>query len=400
MNSLTRCRVLVIVLSACLIVIAFSLFQAAHRATVHAQASLGGPVPNLTPLETLLFNQGSQDFIHIWTPAQGLGPVFIQASCSTCHASPATGGNSANKTTLFISTKGNEGEIYLQPKSIGRFKTCTFSPEHLPRDVTIAASHQAYQTFGSGLIDAVSDADITAQAIDKGMGVHGMVNLVLDENGNLRPGRFGSKSEFPDLLTAVASEMVHEVGITNPVFPQDDAPQGKLIPPECVQLAPGQALIELYHFLTYLAPSMPGGGNSNGQALFTSIGCALCHVPAYTTVPTVTIRVTYRGNTIVSKALSNQQVNLYSDLLLHDMGGSDADGFPLGEATGSQFRTAPLWGLSTRLADGDGLLHDGLAKDIPSAIARHGGEASQVITNFNALSASDQADLIAFISSL
>lgn len=102
----------------------------------------------------------------------------------------------------------------------------------------------------------------------------------------------------------------------------------------------------------------------------------------------------------MSKALSNQQVNLYSDLLLHDMGGSDADGFPLGEATGSQFRTAPLWGLSTRLADGDGLLHDGLAKGIPSAIARHGGEASQVITNFNALSASDQADLIAFISSL
>ena len=72
----------------------------------------------------------------------------------------------------------------------------------------------------------------------------------------------------------------------------------------------------------------------------------------------------------------------------------------LGEATATQLRTTPLWGLSTRIASHDGLLHDGRTKDIVAATESHGGEATQVISNFNALSASDQADLVAFISSL
>jgi CxxC motif-containing protein (DUF1111 family) len=121
---------------------------------------------------------------------------------------------------------------------------------------------------------------------------------------------------------------------------------------------------------------------------------------SYKTTPTVTVQVVYKGQTIQSTSLANKTVKLYSDLLLHDLGGSNADGLQVGIATGSQFRTAPLWGLSTRLSTGDGLMHDGTAKDIPTALSKHGGEATQVIANFNALSAQDQADLIAFISAL
>lgn len=394
-------RAALFVFTFALLTFGLCLLQPTRQTTVHAQTSLGDPIPHLTPLETTLFGSGFQQFIHIWDPQQGLGPVFIQDSCAVCHASPVIGGNSTWKTTFFEAPNPNEGEIYLQTKTISHFKTCTFAGEHIPPDATVVASHQPYQAFGSGLIDAIADSDITAQAIDKGMGVHGTANMVLDENGNLRPGRFGSKSEFPDLLTVVANEMVHEIGITNPIILQDDPPQGKPIPPRCTQPGDsGQTLIGLYHYLTYLAPNTPGTGNANGQALFSEVGCNLCHLPSYTTTPTVTVQVVYEGQVINSKALANQPVNLYSDLILHDMGGADGDGLALGLATGTQFRTTPLWGLSTRIADGDGLLHDGVAKDIPTALARHGGEASVVISNFNSLSSSDQADLIAFISSL
>ena len=228
--------------------------------------------------------------------------------------------------------------------------------------------------------------------------------MVVDEKGNLRVGHFGLKSQAASLLQMSANAMVHELGVTNPIFPVEDLPQGKPIPAFCsIKTEPndnGTNEIDVYHYMLYLAPKTPGTPNPNGQALFTSVGCALCHVPTYTTSSSVTVLVDNTGRTITSKALANQSANLYSDLLLHDMGGTLGDGLHEGLASGTQFRTAPLWGLSTRLSTGDGLLHDGRAKDAASAIAAHGGEASQVIINFNALSSQNQSDLIAFISSL
>jgi CxxC motif-containing protein (DUF1111 family) len=95
-------------------------------------------------------------------------------------------------------------------------------------------------------------------------------------------------------------------------------------------------------------------------------------------------------------ALSNQTANLYSDLLLHDMGPGLADGMPEGEASPSQWRTSPLWGLSQRTV----YLHDARTTDLKTAILDHGGEATKVIDNFKSLSDADQSDLIAFINSL
>jgi CxxC motif-containing protein (DUF1111 family) len=163
-------------------------------------------------------------------------------------------------------------------------------------------------------------------------------------------------------------------------------------------------LVTEYHFLTYVAPVTPGTPNPNGQALFNSIGCALCHLPTYTTGARVTVLKTWPNTFLFSKALSSQPVNLYSDLLLHDMGSFLADnigGNPIvGNASKTQFRTTPLWGLSQRTV----YLHDGRATDLTTAIQQHSlnndGEAAIVIQNFNALSPQDQADLIAFIQSL
>ena len=382
-----------------------------------AQTTLGGPLPNLTPLETTMFNTGAIPFAKAWDPQQGLGPVYTQLACTGCHSAPAGGGNSNKKQTFFgtINTDGsfnpliNEGGIQLQNQSVARFKpNCVLAPESVPADATVITKHQSPPLFGLGLVDNIADADIQAQAIDKGSGVHGMPNMVTDENGVLRVGHFGLKAEFADLVQTSAGALQHDIGITNPLFPVEDNPNGQPAPQLCLTSTEpndsGTQMLDIFHFVAYLAPNTPGAGNANGQALFTSVGCALCHLPTYTTKANVVMPVIWGGRTIISKALSQQPVNLYSDLLLHDMGTALGDGFVFGQSTGTQWRTSPLWGLSVRISSGLGLLHDGRAKDANTAILDHSldntGEAVTVINNFKALSASDQADLIAFISSL
>lgn len=377
----------------------------------------GSPIAKLSPLENTMFNTGFQPFNKVWDPLQGVGPVFTDVQCSLCHSDPGSvaGGNSTRKVTFVgkINTDGSyndlssEGGPQIQPFSNQKFKSqCNLAGEVVPSDATIVAAHQAPQLFGLGLIDNIPDSSILANAVDKGMGIHGVANMVLDEKNMLRVGRFGQKSQAATLVQMSANAMVHELGVTNPIFATEDLPQGKPIPAFCsIKTEPndnGTNELDIYHYLLYLAPKTPGTGNTNGQLQFNTIGCALCHIPTYTTNSSVMVQVDTTGRMIVSKALAGQSVNLYSDLLLHDMGGTLGDGLQEGLATGTQFRTAPLWGLASRLQSGDGLMHDGRAKDVATAISLHSGspEASQVITMFNGLSSQNQADLIAFISSL
>ena len=416
-------RFWVLLVSITLLTAGYWLLTAAKAPVVQAQGmfTIGVPIPNLSPLENTLFNTGFQPFNKVWDPQQGLGPVFTQDQCSLCHNSPnnIAGGNSKQKVTFVgkfntdgtyndLSTNPNEGGPQIQPMSVQKFKpACILAGEVVPADATIIAKHQAPQLFGLGLIDNIADADIESQAINKGMGVFGMVNMVPDENGNMRPGRFGLKAQAADLIQMTANAELHELGVTSgvPGFTAEDLPQGNPIPPNCsISMQPNDTnslqMIDMYHYLLYLAPLPTGSGNSNGQALFTSIGCALCHLPSYITTPTVTIQEFYKGQTINSTALASQQVNLYSDLLLHNMGSGLADGLEVGQAGQMQWRTRPLWGLGSRISNGLGLLHDGRTTDVSTAIKMHAGEAKQVIANFKALSAQDQADLITFISSL
>jgi CxxC motif-containing protein (DUF1111 family) len=110
------------------------------------------------------------------------------------------------------------------------------------------------------------------------------------------------------------------------------------------------------------------------------------------------------GNSTV-EALRNRPVNLYSDLLVHDMGPGLADGISQGQAGPQEFRTAPLWGLGKRIF----FLHDGRTTDLLEAIAQHqsgggrtGGasEANQIVTNFSRLRESQKQDILNFLRSL
>ena len=97
-------------------------------------------------------------------------------------------------------------------------------------------------------------------------------------------------------------------------------------------------------------------------------GCAACHRPTLST-----------GEDANEPWLSSQTIHPYTDLLLHDMGPDLADGRADFEASGSEWRTPPLWGLGLQQAVNGHtrLLHDGRARDVSEAILWHGGEAER-----------------------
>ncbi|MGH7505455.1 MAG: di-heme oxidoredictase family protein, partial [Longimicrobiales bacterium] len=146
-------------------------------------------------------------------------------------------------------------------------------------------------------------------------------------------------------------------------------------------------------YIRLLAPPAPGAmteRREEGERIFSAIGCASCHVPELQTGP---------GSIA---ALSHQPVRLYSDLLLHDMGEALADNRSDGDATGREWKTAPLWGLRVmrRFLNGDAfLLHDGRAHSVEEAIVLHGGEADGARRAFEGLSAAERAALLDFLES-
>jgi len=127
-----------------------------------------------------------------------------------------------------------------------------------------------------------------------------------------------------------------------------------------------------------------------GERSFASLGCTACHRPELRT-----------ANSDVA-ALSNQTIRPYSDLLLHDMGAGLADGRPDGLASGSEWRTAPLWGIGLvqTVNRHSRFLHDGRARNLQEAILWHGGEAAGAMRRFRALPRRDRQKLIAFLRSL
>jgi CxxC motif-containing protein (DUF1111 family) len=155
-------------------------------------------------------------------------------------------------------------------------------------------------------------------------------------------------------------------------------------------------IVNFAAFMRLPAPPAPATSSSsvseqNGQSLFTTVGCALCHSPSLTTAASI-----FTG-------MSGVTYHPYSDFALHHMGSNLADGITQGQAGPDQFRTAPLWGLGQRLF----FLHDGRTSDLLQAIQAHGcgsgscnSEAQGVSRNFNNLSSSQRQDILNFLRSL
>lgn len=249
--------------------------------------------------------------------------------------------------------------------------------------------------FGLGLLEALPEAAIVARADPEDRdqdGISGRVNRVLDvETGETRLGRFGWKANQPTLRQQVAHALVADMGVTTTLYRQE---QGRDAPGEPEVSQDDMDLLMIYMRLIAVpkrrdweAPEV-----QRGHAVFRAIGCAACHVDT----PQETSPVEGFDE------LSRQVIYPYTDLLLHDLGEGLADGRPDGLATGSEWRTPPLWGIGLVEAVNrhTRFLHDGRARSLEEAVLWHGGEAAPAQARYVRLPREDRAALLAFLKSL
>jgi CxxC motif-containing protein (DUF1111 family) len=365
--------------------------------------NFGDPLPRLTTDLRTRFTAGKAAFSEVEGVADGIGPVFNDVSCAACHSTPAVGGGSTIIETRFGRIAGGQfdpmtdfGGSLIQKQGIGLFNDVTFVGEVVPPEATIVAGRRTTPLFGLGLVGAVPDqtfeqlANLEQQHTP---GTAGRVNMVTDQaTGQQIVGRFGWKCQQGSLFSFSGDAYLNEMGITTPLFPDENCPQGN-----CALLAANpdpnnpndennDDIAAFTDFMTFLAPppSVPlSNAARNGAQTFSAIGCVNCHFPHLQTGP----------NSIA--ALNSVTFFPYSDFLLHDMG-SLGDGIAQGGAGQREMRTAPLWGVRVMTR----FLHDGSATSLSAAILAHDGQGRAARNRFANLRFSDKANLIAFLNSL
>ena len=264
--------------------------------------------------------------------------------------------------------------------------------------------------IGLGLLEAVPEEQILALAQSEAAsnaGISGKPNQVWSrEHDKVMLGRFGWKAGIPTIAQQAAEAFNGDIGISSTMIPagsgdctekQPDclnAPSGNS--PNYQNVEVGDDLFKLVEFysqnLAVPARRRPDDAQVlHGKAIFYQSGCASCHNPKFMT-----------GEVPDQPHLSHQLIWPYTDMLLHDMGEGLADNRPEGAATGSEWRTPPLWGVGlTQTVSGHTLfLHDGRARNLTEAILWHGGEAEAARNKFAALSQTDRDALLAFVNSL
>jgi CxxC motif-containing protein (DUF1111 family) len=288
------------------------------------------------------------------------------------------------------------GGPQIQDHGIGRFNGVTFVGEVVPPQATIVAKRRTIPLFGLGLVDAVPDETFIQLAQEQTVNTPdtaGVVNFVVDPaTGDNRVGRFGWKAQEPTLLAFVGDANVNELGVTSPLFPNENCPQG-----DCGLLAANPAVThpnettnevidQINDFVTFTAPPPAGQVGPNEEAggtIFARIGCVNCHIPSLQT----------GVNTVA--ALDSVTFAPYSDFLLHDMGPL-GDGIVQGQSTPTQMRTAPLWGLRFETT----FLHDGRANTPDAAIRAHAGQAAAARMLYVNLNTAERQQVLAFLNSL
>jgi len=415
----------------------------------------GGPIAGLTVKEAKFFDAGLDEFEEVQSVTgsvagteEGLGPRFNSNSCVSCHAHPAAGGSSppmnpqvsiGSPTEVGLLTglqiisatgpvrevrfekfqgvpDGGVHDLFTITGLEGAPPKCQLAQPDFNGHLSQLRFRIPTPLFGLGLIEAIEDATILQNAVSKPLGIHGVAN----RNGNDGTiTRFGWKAQNKSLVIFSGEAYNVEQGIANELFPDERGEAGVQDSPDCRWVRPTpqdsvnyevtnpQKVIDnvnaFANFMRFLAPPVPVTSYTGsitheavtssqitlGAAAFSKAGCDGCHIKS---IPT---------GSHVTAALAKKTVNLFSDLLLHDIG--TGDGISQGGATGDQFRTAPLWGVGQRLF----FLHEGRITDIVQAIKAHGGEATDVIKNFNGdptgsapLSGDESQNLVKFLRSL
>jgi CxxC motif-containing protein (DUF1111 family) len=381
----------------------------------------------------------------------GLGPTFLATNCAACHVNAGRGrmldsGGLAVQQVLRISVPGEdahggpkpdpkygtdiqmfdivtrkdpnqragEAEVFVdwvtqkfsfadgeelelrKPKV--RVENLNFGPL---AEGTMLSLRNAQAMVGMGYLEAISDKDILALAqMQKELGLNGRPNYVRDDiKQKTALGRFGWKANQPTVRQQIASAFAGDMGITSSLYPD---PNCTAVQKECLEAIRNpkpELRPEMWEAITNwtLSLEVPQQRNKTkpevkrGEQLFADTGCGGCHVSELRT-----------GKFDAIPSLSNKTIRPFTDLLLHDMGPDLADGRPDFKASGSDWRTPPLWGigLSKQVSASTNFLHDGRARNLTEAIVWHGGEAKPAKDKFVAMSKAQRTELLEFLNSL
>ncbi|HCP56029.1 MAG: thiol oxidoreductase [Pseudomonadaceae bacterium] len=419
------------------------------------------PSANLSPLRRLDFSVGNSFFRNPWVIApattiarDGLGPLFNTNACQNCHIKdgrghpPAPGAVTATSmlVRLSISPTADQAAIFErmgvvpEPTYGGQLQDMAnpgVAPEGKVRmnysheqvsfedgftvelrkpslqitqlgygpmhPDTMMSARVAPPMIGLGLLEAIADDDILANADPddaNGDGISGRANQVWDDvQGKTVLGRFGWKAGQPSLNQQNAHAFAGDMGLTTSLLPRDDCTVAQQ---DCLDAVNGgepevtdKLLGSILFYSRNLAvPARRDVGSAEvlaGKNLFFQAGCQACHRPAFTT-----------RSDAAEAELANQPIRPYSDLLLHDMGPGLADNRPEFVASGSEWRTPPLWGIGlTEAVNGHTqFLHDGRARNLLEAILWHDGEAADAKQHVLTFSAGERDALLAFLNSL
>lgn len=387
---------------------------------------LDGTIEGMTASQVRQHFSGDDEFGRVFTVSDGLGPIFVAASCEQCHAGDGKGHPVFDLTRFGrLSVSGSfdpmveHGGPQLQHRSIPGYPA-----EEIPDGVTGVADFTPPAVTGLGFLDAVDDQtliDLADEPDQDGDGISGRLQLheptplidavvTLERQGSPDPeargnlvdgryiGRFGKKGLTVNLLQQTVGAYHQDMGVTSDLIPEDlfnpragARASDDVADPEVTSAA----VANVVFYLKTLRPPPRRGADEplarEGESVFASIGCADCHVPTLTT-----------GASEIA-VLDRKEFHPYTDLLLHDMGPELDDGYTEGRALTSEWRTAPLWGLGLAASFQGGemfLLHDGRARSIEEAVELHGGEASSSRDAFLALTTGQREALMAFLMSL
>lgn len=422
---------------------------------IHTENAFGQPMPGLTGPDANYFYTGNSLFNQNWVAApasttarDGLGPTMNAHNCSACHFKDGRGrapmyydelatgllfrlsitgddgnggpmpepnyGGQLNDMGIFgVSREGQvmityteeqgsytDGKTYSLRVPSYTFQELNFGP--MATDVMVSP-RVGPQMIGLGLLEAISEVDLLSNADENDMdsdGISGRANYVWDVQTNTtKLGRFGWKSNQPNIKQQVAGAFNGDMGITTTLFPNNHCPGSQT---DCSNAPNGgepeltdENLDKVVLYSSNLAvPARLNYSDQDvlrGKALFNELNCIACHVPTFTT-----------SSHPVFDHLENQKIWPYSDLLLHDMGEGLSDGRSDYLATGNEWRTPPLWGIGLfETVNGHtNYLHDGRARNLSEAILWHGGEAEQSKEAFKALSEEERNLVLKFLKSL
>ena len=382
-------------------------FALSASATTDFQPRSGEPLRGLDAAQLQRFADGLVEFDTVLSVADGLGPIFNDNSCGTCHSFPVSGGSGTKVVTRFgKSASGGNPFDPLSHKG-GSLKQEQFIDpavqEFVPAEADVVINRITPMSFGIGLLEAIDDADILALAASPpDPNVSGIVRMVQPlEGGPMRASKMGWKGGMATVLSFSGDASMMEMGLTNRLVGHENAPNGDASllsydtisdPEDFPDPVTGLERIDRQtDFQQFLAqpPQTPKSGMT-GETIFENIGCAACHVSD----PYVTT-----GHSEI--ALNGIPIKPYSDFLLHDMGAL-GDGIVDGLASENEMMTRTLWGIGQRQT----MLHDGRVSNLPFAdmvdltIQEHDGEAAFSRTNYNALSQADKGLVADFLLSL